>query len=72
VLNVGERTNANGSKRFRDAMLARDWDTCTELAKEAVRAGSHVIDVCVDYTGADGCRHDRGRQPLRHQATCRS
>jgi 5-methyltetrahydrofolate--homocysteine methyltransferase len=54
VLNVGERTNANGSKRFRDAMLARDWDTCTELAKEAVRAGSHVIDVCVDYTGADG------------------
>jgi 5-methyltetrahydrofolate--homocysteine methyltransferase len=54
VLNVGERTNANGSKRFRDAMLAQDWDTCTALAKEAVRAGSHVIDVCVDYTGADG------------------
>ena len=54
MLNVGERTNANGSKRFRDAMLAQDWDTCTELAKEAVRAGSHVIDVCVDYTGADG------------------
>jgi 5-methyltetrahydrofolate--homocysteine methyltransferase len=54
VLNVGERTNANGSKRFRDAMLSQDWDTCTALAKEAVRAGSHVIDVCVDYTGADG------------------
>jgi 5-methyltetrahydrofolate--homocysteine methyltransferase len=54
VLNVGERTNANGSRRFRDAMLAQDWDTCTALAKEAVRAGSHVIDVCVDYTGADG------------------
>ena len=54
VLNVGERTNANGSKRFRDAMLAQDWDICTALAKEAVRAGSHVLDVCVDYTGADG------------------
>jgi 5-methyltetrahydrofolate--homocysteine methyltransferase len=54
VLNVGERTNANGSKRFRDAMLAKDWDDCTALAKEAVRAGSHVLDVCVDYTGADG------------------
>ena len=54
VLNVGERTNANGSRRFRDAMLAQDWETCTELAKEAVRAGSHVLDVCVDYTGADG------------------
>ncbi len=54
VLNVGERTNANGSKRFRDAMLEKDWDACTALAKEAVRAGSHVIDVCVDYTGEDG------------------
>ena len=54
VLNIGERTNANGSKAFREAMLAKDWDTCTAMAKEAVRAGSHVIDVCVDYTGADG------------------
>ena len=54
VLNIGERTNANGSKRFRDAMLAKDWDTCTSMAKEAVRSGSHVLDVCVDYTGEDG------------------
>ena len=54
VLNVGERTNANGSKQFRDAMLAGDWDACTAMAKEAVRAGSHVLDVCVDYTGEDG------------------
>ncbi|MDA8302062.1 MAG: methionine synthase [Actinomycetota bacterium] len=54
VLAVGERTNANGSKAFRDAMLAKDWDACVSLAKDAVRAGSHVIDVCVDYTGADG------------------
>jgi 5-methyltetrahydrofolate--homocysteine methyltransferase len=54
VLNVGERTNANGSKRFREAMLAKDWGACTQMAKDAVRAGSHVIDVCVDYTGADG------------------
>jgi 5-methyltetrahydrofolate--homocysteine methyltransferase len=54
VLNIGERTNANGSKAFREAMLAKDWETCTSMAKEAVRVGSHVIDVCVDYTGADG------------------
>ena len=54
VLNIGERTNANGSKRFRDAMLAKDWDDCVALAKEAVRAGSHVLDVCVDYTAQDG------------------
>jgi 5-methyltetrahydrofolate--homocysteine methyltransferase len=54
VLNIGERTNANGSKQFREAMLGQDWDACTAMAKEAVRAGSHVLDVCVDYTGADG------------------
>ncbi len=51
---VGERTNANGSKKFREAMLAGDWDTCVAMAKEQVREGSHLIDVCVDYTGADG------------------
>jgi 5-methyltetrahydrofolate--homocysteine methyltransferase len=51
---VGERTNANGSKAFREAMLAADWDTCVAMAQEQVREGSHLIDVCVDYTGADG------------------
>ena len=51
---VGERTNANGSKKFREAMLEADWDTCVAMAKDQVKEGSHVIDVCVDYTGADG------------------
>ncbi|HEX2065048.1 MAG TPA: methionine synthase, partial [Acidimicrobiales bacterium] len=51
---VGERTNANGSKKFREAMLADDWETCVAMAKEQVKEGAHVIDVCVDYTGQDG------------------
>ena len=51
---VGERTNANGSKKFREAMLNDDWDTCVAMAREAVKGGSHVLDVCVDYTGEDG------------------
>ncbi len=51
---VGERTNANGSKKFREAMLAGDWDTCVAMARDQVKEGSHLIDVCVDYTGADG------------------
>ncbi|HZA84366.1 MAG TPA: homocysteine S-methyltransferase family protein, partial [Actinomycetes bacterium] len=53
-LSIGERTNANGSKKFRDAMLAGDWDTCTQMAREQVREGAHVLDVCVDYVGRDG------------------
>ena len=51
---IGERTNANGSKRFRDAMLAGDWETCSQMAKDQVREGAHVLDVCVDYVGRDG------------------
>jgi len=54
VLMVGERTNANGSKKFREAMLEGDWDTCVGIGREQIREGAHVLDVCVDYTGADG------------------
>ena len=51
---IGERTNANGSKKFREAMLDGDWDTCVQMAKDQVREGSAVLDVCVDYVGRDG------------------
>jgi len=51
---IGERTNANGSKKFRDAMLEADWETCTQMARDQVREGAHVLDVCVDYVGRDG------------------
>ena len=53
-LAIGERTNANGSKKFRDAMLDADWDTCVQMAREQVKEGAHVLDVCVDYVGRDG------------------
>jgi 5-methyltetrahydrofolate--homocysteine methyltransferase len=51
---IGERTNTNGSKAFREAMIAGDWDSCTKMATEQVREGAHVLDVCVDYVGRDG------------------
>ena len=54
VLMIGERTNANGSRAFRDAMLAADWQSCVEIARDQARSGSHVLDVCVDYVGRDG------------------
>ena len=53
-LTIGERTNANGSKKFRDAMLEADWDTCVQMAREQEKEGAHVLDVCVDYVGRDG------------------
>ncbi|GIF67448.1 5-methyltetrahydrofolate--homocysteine methyltransferase [Asanoa ishikariensis] len=54
VLMIGERTNANGSKAFREAMLAGDWQACVELARSQARDGSHLLDLCVDYVGRDG------------------
>ncbi|MFF4648861.1 methionine synthase [Streptomyces sp. NPDC001380] len=53
-LAIGERTNANGSKKFREAMLAGDWQACVEIAREQIRDGSHLLDLCVDYVGRDG------------------
>ncbi|WP_055586657.1 methionine synthase [Peterkaempfera griseoplana] len=53
-LAIGERTNANGSKKFREAMLAEDWQACVEIAREQIRDGSHLLDLCVDYVGRDG------------------
>ena len=56
ILNVGERTNANGSKKFREAMLDERYDDCVEIAKAQTREGAHVLDLCVDYVGRDGTR----------------
>ena len=53
-LAIGERTNANGSKAFREAMLAENWDECVEIARSQTRDGAHLLDVCVDYVGRDG------------------
>ena len=51
---IGERTNANGSKAFREAMLAGDLETCVDIAKQQTRDGAHMLDLCVDYVGRDG------------------
>ncbi len=53
-LTVGERTNANGSKAFREAMLSENWDECVQIARDQERDGAHVLDVCIDYVGRDG------------------
>ena len=58
-LSIGERTNANGSRAFRDALLAEDWQACIEIAKEQVSEGAHMIDLSVDYVGRDGVKDMR-------------
>jgi 5-methyltetrahydrofolate--homocysteine methyltransferase len=53
-LAIGERTNANGSKAFREAMVDERYDDCIEIARAQTRDGAHLLDVCVDYVGRDG------------------
>lgn len=48
---VGEKTNANGSKAFREMLAAENWEGLTELARELEAEGSHVLDVCTAYVG---------------------
>ena len=53
ILAIGERCNANGSKKFREAQVAEDWDTCVDMAKEQVREASHTLDICTAFVGSN-------------------
>jgi len=55
-LNIGERANANGSRAFKAALLAENYDECIDIAKNQIRSGAHVIDLCIDYVGRDGVK----------------
>ena len=50
---IGERCNANGSKKWRELQEKGDWDGCVEMAREQVKEGSHALDVCTAFVGRD-------------------
>lgn len=50
---VGERTNANGARQFRDLLAADDWEGMTAMGREQARGGAHLVDLCVAYVGRD-------------------
>ena len=60
ILNIGERTNASGSRKFKRLLEEENFDEIMSLARDMVREGSHVIDVNVDYAGRDN-RKDMDR-----------
>ncbi len=51
---IGERANANGSKAFREALLADDIEACIAIGQSQLKEGAHLVDLCVDYVGRDG------------------
>ena len=55
-LAIGERSNANGSKAFRDALVNEDWQGCVDIAKDQIREGAHMLDLSVDYVGRNGVK----------------
>ncbi len=58
-LAIGEKTNANGSKAFREALVEEDWQSCVEIARDQIRDGAHLLDLSVDYVGRDGAKDMR-------------
>jgi 5-methyltetrahydrofolate--homocysteine methyltransferase len=56
LLIIGERCNANGSKKFKEYLLEENWDAIVEMGREEVAEGSHVLDICTAYVGRDEVR----------------
>ena len=52
-LAIGERCNANGSKKFRELQDQEDWEGCVAMAREQQQEGSHALDICTAYVGRD-------------------
>lgn len=53
---VAERTNTNGSRQFKRLLQEDNWDGLVSMARDEMREGSHMLDVCVDFVGRDGVR----------------
>src|SRR5262249_62125229 len=53
---VGERTNTNGSKKFKQLLEKDDWHGLVEMARDQEREGVHVLDVCTAFVGRDEVR----------------
>lgn len=50
---VGERTNTNGSRKFKQLLEKEDWDAMAAMARDQEKEGAHILDVCTAYVGRD-------------------
>lgn len=50
---IGERCNANGSRKWRELQEKADWDGCVAMGREQIAEGSNSLDVCVAFVGRD-------------------
>jgi 5-methyltetrahydrofolate--homocysteine methyltransferase len=47
---VGERVNSQGSRKVKRLLLADDYESIVDVARQQVDSGAHVLDVCVALT----------------------
>ena len=47
---IGERCNAQGSRKFKRLLLAEDYDAILEIAREQVEGGAHALDISTAVT----------------------
>ncbi|MSR76777.1 MAG: methionine synthase [Candidatus Omnitrophica bacterium] len=50
---VGEQTNANGSRKFKQVLELEDYEGLVSIARDSVKEGAHLVDLCVAYVGRD-------------------
>ncbi len=50
---IGERCNANGSKKWRELQEAADWDAAVTVGRDQVAEGSNSLDICTAFVGRD-------------------
>jgi len=75
---AGERTNSNGSRAFKRALLAGDIDGMVDIARGQEQEGAHLLDVSVAIAGREEARdlarlctrlHTEARVPLMFDST---
>jgi len=64
---IGERSNATGSKAFRELIIASDYDGTLTVGQAQVRDGAHCLDVNVEFAGRDGAKDMRAVMELYNQ-----
>jgi 5-methyltetrahydrofolate--homocysteine methyltransferase len=48
---IGERCNTNGSRKFKELLLAEDFDGCLQVALDQEAKGAQILDICTAYAG---------------------
>jgi len=51
IFAIGERCNANGSRKWRELQEKHDWDGCVSMGREQITEGSHALDICTAFVG---------------------